>query len=529
MNEHYDVIIIGTGAGGGTLARQLAPTGANILILERGGFIPRERENMDPHAVAAEGRYLAKETWYDKDDQPFSPYTHYGVGGNTKVYGAALLRLRESDFREVRHWAGVSPAWPIEYAELEPYYCRAERMYSVHGDRGADPTEPWSSESLPFGAMAPEPRIAEMFDELTRAGLKPFPVPLGVRLGEHRRGSAPVRLSNFDGYPDPMEVKADSHVCGVRPAMDYPNVTLVIGAFVQRLVTSADGRRVTTVVVRHEGREQRYTGGVVVVACGAINSAALMLRSANDRHPHGLANSSGLVGRNYMTHHNGLFIAVQDVPNPSLFQKHFGLTDFYHGAPDSEFPLGTVQLMGKPDLGTIASLAKDALPGVPAEQIARHTVDFFLTAEDLPSERNRVSLRADGSIRIEYHDTNAEAYARLERRLIEAIEAADRLRGAKRPSVYLRTRLGVSGVSHQNGTMRFGIDPRASVLDVNCRAHDVENLYVADASFFPSSGAVNPSLTIMANALRVGDRLIETYGWHRGAKSGACKCAVCSV
>lgn len=504
----YDVIIIGTGAGGGTLAHRLAASGKRILLIERGGFLPRERENWDPAAVFRDGRYQARETWYDKNDAPFSPYTHYWVGGNTKVYGAALLRMREFDFGEVRHYGGVSPAWPISYRDLEPYYTQAERLYCVHGRRGTDPLDPPASAPYPYEPLPHEPRILELHDDLTALGCRPFPIPLGVRLNGNGAPRAPYQLSYFDGFPDPTEVKADSHVVGVQPALERSNVSILTESRVERLLTGPTGRDITGVVVNRRGETMTLRGAIVVVACGAINSAALLLGSANDRHPNGLANGSGLVGRNYMCHHNGLFIAVFDRPNQSQFQKTLGLTDFYRGADDSDLPLGTIQLMGKLDHDSLRGLAAERLPDMSVEKISAHSIDFFLTAEDLPHAENRIMLRPDGAIKVCYTDTNAEAYERLRKRLEQLLDQADRRRGG-RGGVYLHTRLGVSGVSHQNGTLRFGADPATSVLNVNCRAHEIDNLYVVDGSFFPSSSAVNPSLTIMANALRVGDHLLS--------------------
>ncbi len=520
-DDHYDLIIIGTGAGGGTLAQELAKTGKRILILERGEFLPRERENWDPREVFEKKRYLAKETWYDKNDQPFQPYTHYWVGGNTKVYGAALLRMRESDFGEVRHAGGISPAWPVGYDEFEEYYTRAEALYSVHGERGVDPCEPRRSAGFPRPPVAPEPRIRELMSDLRECGVRPFPVPLGVRLdmpsGDH--DPTPYRLSRFDGYPDLTEVKADAHVVGVRAALHHPNVTLLTGARVERLITDRAEGRVACVEVNHRGDLVRVSGEIVVLACGAINSAAVLLRSASSEHPRGLANSSGLVGRNYMCHQNGCFVAVMQDENPSQFQKHFAITDYYHAGADP-FPLGTIQLMGKPDRGTLEWLRGGKLPGVAIEEIERRTIDFFLTAEDLPDPGNRVTLRRDGSIRLEYTPNNTPAYDGLVTRLTDLLSRAERRHGRSAPTI-LESRLGISGVSHQNGTLRFGHDPRTSVLDVHCKAHDLENLYVADASFFPSSSAVNPSLTIMANALRVADHLRERLGLDSNAHLGA--------
>lgn len=514
IDARYDIVIIGSGAGGGTLAQRIAPTGKRVLIIERGEFLPRERENWDTKAVFEQKRYLAKETWYDKDDTPFEPYTHYWVGGNTKVYGAALLRMREDDFGAVRHYGGSSPAWPFGYDVLEPYYAEAEQLYSVHGTRDPewrDPFDPPSSRDYPFPPISPEPRIAELMSDLRALGTRPFPVPLGVRLREHDRAASPTRLSQFDGYPDLTEAKADAHVVAVRSALRYPNVSILTGAKVERLVTTPGGRTVREVVVTR-GRVKLTIGAdIVVLAAGAINSAAVLLRSRSDDHPRGLANGSDQVGRNYMTHHNGCLLMVSSEPNPSQFQKHFAITDFYRSSKESPLPLGTIQLMGKPDPGTVQWLRGDQLPGESLESIQSRTIDFFLTAEDLPSAANRITLRDDGAIRVSYVPNNLDAYHGLERVTKDLLSRVERGRGRSVPA-FFAARLGVSGVSHQNGTLRCGTDPRTSVLNAECRAHEVMNLYVADGSFFPSSSAVNPSLTIMANALRLGDAIARELG-----------------
>lgn len=507
--QRYDIIIIGSGAGGGTLAHHLAPSGKRILIVERGDFLPRERENWDEHEVFTEGRYRSKEAWLDKDGKVFEPFTHYWVGGNTKMYGAALLRLRKEDFAERQHYDGVSPAWPIGYDELEPYYTRAERLYSVHGKHGVDPTDPPRSGPYPYGPLRHEPRIAKLYEDLRTLGLHPFPLPIAVRLGEDRQAPhAPINLSYFDGYPDLTEAKADADVVAVRPALAFRNVSISTRTFAQRLETSASGREVTKLIVQRDGEEIALEADVVVMACGAINSAALLLRSANFRHMDGLANGSGLVGRNYMAHNNGSIIAISDTPNDAQFQKTFGITDFYHGAEDSKLPLGAIQLMGKTDLEGLKGLLADTMPNADPLEISRHSIDFWLTVEDLPRADNRVTLTADGGIRLSYTANNVEPYQRLKKKLVHVLEQCG-CKALHRDSVYLDYQLSVSGVSHQNGTLRFGTDPSTSVLDVHCKAHELNNLYVCDASFFPSCGAVNPSLTIMANAMRVGDHLLE--------------------
>ena len=511
MNTTYDIIIIGSGAGGGTIAYKLAPSGKNILILERGDYIPKEKENWDAKEVFTKGRYRTTEEWYDKDDKPFSPYTHYAVGGNTKMYGAALFRLRENDFKETKHVGGISPAWPISYEELEPFYTEAEKLYSVHGERGVDPTEPKTATAYPHPPLRHEPSMQELYDSIHQLGYKPFPLPIGVRLGENgKAGSSPVHLSNFDGFPDPTEAKADAQVVSLKQALMAPNVTLLTRAHVDRLITDKSGKRISVVEVTRDGQKITFESGVVILAAGAVNSAAILLRSGGRQFAEGLANSSGLVGRNYMLHQNGCVINFSQKLNTSQFQKSFSLSDFYHKSDDFEFPLGTIQLMGKNDPDTVLDLAKDHFPGKSFQELSTHSIDFWITSEDLPDLKNQVTLRKDGSIKTNYTVNNREAYIRLKKKLYEILDKLAEKDPLLRNATRLGYDLGVSGVSHQMGTLKFGHDPKTSVLDVNCKAHDLDNLYVVDASFFVSSGAFNPSLTIMANALRVGKHLLET-------------------
>ena len=511
----YDIVIIGTGAGGSTIAYHLAKSGKKILVLERGDFLPKEVDNWNPKAVFKEGKYRTKEKWIDKDDQTFEPFTHYCVGGNTKMYGAALLRMRESDFTEVKHYGGLSPAWPITYADIEPYYTKAEELYSVHGQRGVDPTDPPASKPYPHPPLKHEPRMKELFEAFQKQGLTPSPLPVGVRLPKDKKiKKAKLNLSLFDGYPDPTESKADAHVVALNKALKNKNVTLKTNRKVTSLLTNEDGTVVSQVVcLTPNGKEKIYQADTVIVSCGAINSAALLLQSKSEKHPNGLANGSGLVGRNLMLHNNGTLVAISKKRNDSEFQKSMIISDFYHNAPDSEYPLGSIQLMGKTDPDTLKSELQEINPDKEwdVDDIAHHSIDFFITAEDLPSNDNRVSVRADGTIKIDYTENNKEAYSRLRRKLIDLLAHIGCEEGYCKDTAYAGFKLGVSGVSHQNGTCKFGIDPTKSVLDLNCKAHDLDNLYVVDSSFFCSSSAVNPSLTIIANALRVGDHLIEKF------------------
>jgi choline dehydrogenase-like flavoprotein len=505
--NHYDIIIIGTGAGGGTLALSLAPTGKKILILERGDFLPREKENWDTQAVFLDARYKAKESWLDKRGEPFHPGIHYWVGGNTKVYGAALLRMRERDFGEVQHHGGLSPAWPISYQELEPYYTEAEKLYHVHGEHGIDPSEPAASEAYPHGPLPHEPRIQQLHDDMEQLGLNPFPLPIGLKPNDAAKGEAMYVPDRFDGFPDPSEAKADSHVVGIKQALQYPNVTLMTNSLVQRLHTNAAGDTVTEVVVSKDGEPHSFQADIVVVACGAINSALLLLRSTSDQHPHGLANGSDLVGRNYMAHNNSAMLAISRKPNLSKFGKTLGLNDFYFGSDDFDFPLGHIQMLGKSDPVMFKEDAPNFAPGLALDYIAEHALDFWMTSEDLPDPNNRVLLDENGHIALHYTGNNLEGHKRLQKKLRWILEHADCEPHLLPNHLYLGKKIPIAGTAHQCGTLRFGTDPKSSVLDPFCRAHEVPNLFVVDGSFFPSSSAVNPALTIMAQALRVGDYL----------------------
>jgi choline dehydrogenase-like flavoprotein len=514
MSEHYDVIIIGTGAGGGTLAHKLAPSGKRILLLERGGYLPREPQNWDSREVFRKERYLDDELWLDKDGVPYKPHQQYFVGGNTKFYGAILFRLRKRDFEEVRHYGGVSPAWPISYDDLEPYYTQAEKLYLVHGAAGEDPTEPWRSGPFPHPAVSHEPRIQQLSDDFERTGHHPFHLPVGIDLNESDpEAGRCVRCDRFDGFPCLTDGKADAHVCCVRPALAaHKNLRLITHAKVERLETDESGRTVTRVHVNRRGAPETYTADVVVVSCGATNSAALLLRSASDQHPRGLANSSDVVGRHYMAHINSGVIAISQTPNTTKFQKTLGINDYYWGAGDSELPLGHIQMLAKSDKDILRGGAPWFAPGLALDYIARHAIDFWMTTEDLPHPANRVTVDRSGQIKVSKTYHNLEPH----KRLLAKLKALMGPLGCHETAIpswsILDQRIPLAGNAHQCGTVRFGTDPTSSALDVTCRAHDVDNLYVVDTSFFPSSSAVNPALTAIANALRVGEHLLERLG-----------------
>jgi len=515
--ESYDVIIIGTGAGGGTLARHLAPSGKRILVLERGDWLPREPQNWLAQDVFVDNRYVSADTWYDGEGKPFQPQIHYFVGGATKLYGAALYRLRREDFGELRHHDGISPAWPISYDEIEPYYTRAEAMYEVHGARGEDPTEPPASAPYPFPAVSHEPRIQALSDDLTKAGHHPFHAPCGVRLNEgDMPHSACVRCQNCDGFPCAVHGKSDAEVLGMRPALEHPNVTLLTNAQATRIETNPAGTAATEVEVQRNGSKERFAGDLIVLACGAANTAKLLLMSANDRHPQGLANGSDQVGRNYMFHNSQAVLALSREENPTVFQKTLGLNDFYFGSDDHDYPLGNIQMVGKSQ----APMYRGEKPGETRlapewtlERVARHAVDFWLSTEDLPRAENRVTVDGDGRVTLRYTPTNdvpkKELFGKLRSMLGHMNMHPDHL---LHRFAYMKNEIPVAGVAHQAGTCRCGADPATSAVNRDCRAHELDNVYVVDTSVFPSIGAVNPALTAMANSLRVGDHLLARMG-----------------
>jgi len=514
MTESYDVIIIGSGAGGGTLAHALADSGKNILLLERGDFLPRELENWEAHPVFVKGRYISKDSWYDRDGKKFQPQVHYFVGGATKLYGAALYRLRPGDFGELKHADGISPAWPLSYADFEPWYSRAERMYQVHGNAGEDPTEGPRSEPYPWPAVSHEPRLEHISDKLVKAGYHPFHAPCGIMLNEaDRPHSTCIRCATCDGYPCLVHAKADAEVIAVRPLLGRPNVTLLRQAEVTRLETDDSGLVVTGVVVSRQGEQEVYRGDIVAVCAGAANSAKILLNSANDAHPHGLANGSDQVGRNYMFHNCKAVAALAKEENDTVFQKTLGINDFYFPTKDYQYPAGNIQMVGKSNAEAMRGEEPDLTwfaPEWTLSDTAKHSVDFWLTTEDLPVPENRVTTDREGNIHLTYSPSNGEEvdrlYGEFKKILNHTGMAAHHV---LRKNFYMDMDIPLAGCAHQAGTCRFGTDPATSVLDANCKAHEVDNLYVVDTSFFPSIGAVNPALTAMANALRVGDHLRE--------------------
>ena len=495
MDASPDVVIVGSGVGGATLAHRLVQRGLRVTILERGGFLPREAQNWDVRSVFFDRRYVPAEEWLDKEGHAFRPGNYYYVGGSSKLFGGTMLRYREQDFEALEHEEGVSPAWPIRYADLAPYYDQAEALYQVHGEAGLDPTEPGRDGPYPFAAVANDPFIEHIAGALRGIGVQPFPIPLAVQ--SHPGGSC-LRCRTCDGFPCQVHAKYDAEVAAILPVLQSGLLTLKTGCLVRRLELSADGKRVDSVVYEEGGVEKRLSAATIVVAGSAVNSAALLLRSACDRAPKGVANSSDVVGRYYMAHNNTALMCVGLGKNPTSFQKTLSINDFYFGDERYPYPMGNIQLLGKLQSGMLTAKQK-FLPAFVGTALAERSVDWWIMSEDLPDPNNRVGVQ-DGKIRLTYTANNLRGHRELVRRSVALMKRI----GFR---LTIPKFMGGLSVSHQCGTVRFGTDPARAALDPFCRSFDHANLFVVDASFMPSSAAVNPALTIAAQALRVADHI----------------------
>ncbi|HEY2709555.1 MAG TPA: GMC family oxidoreductase [Caulobacteraceae bacterium] len=518
---HFDIVVIGSGAGGATLAQRLAPTGKSILILERGEHVPREAENWSPKSVFIQHRYRTQEKWYDKHGHPFTPNCHYWVGGNTTFYGAALFRFRKGDFDETQHAGGVSPAWPIKLDDLAPYYTEAEKLWQVHGQRGDDPTENGDEPPYAYPAIRHDPGIAALKTHWENQGWKPFSLPVAIRLDQDNPVTSQcIKCKTCGGYPCLLRAKCDARTAAIEPMLHLPNVTLLTGRKAVRLETDPSGRTVTEVVCETEHGEERWSGDIVVAAAGAVNTAVLLLKSASAAHPNGLANGSDQVGRNYMFHTLTAMVSLTAEHCPILFPKTLAVNDFYWKDPRGGFdkPMGHIQLLEYMTGQTLEGEVSDWLPPafVPdslANAAASRMLSMLVISEDLPMPDNRVRATPDGRIHVDYEHNNLEGHERLVKTLRESLnDFTSHTHPISQHHFQFESLLPLYGTAHQAGTVRFGADPKSSVLDPWCKAHEVDNLYVVDTSFFVTSASVNPTLTCVANAMRVGDHLIERLG-----------------
>ena len=511
-NSRFDIVIVGSGLGGSAAARILAEGGLSVLVVERGDYVRQERANWDVAEVSLRRRYDSGETWYDADGKPFTPRTYYNVGGATKFFGGAALRFRARDFESRELEDGPSVAWPYGYDELAPWYDRAEALLEVHGRLGEDPTEPPRG-PYPFPPLEHEERIAELSSRFADQGLHPFHLPLAIDQGGKGRC---VKGSPCDGFPCMVRAKGDAENRLLRPLLlrGLPNLELMTGSRALRFETGADGKRVEALVLEKEGKIEKVAADRFILSAGAVNSALLLLASANDRHPRGLGNSSDLVGRNFMCHENTVIMALSPFrENPTVFQKTLAVHDFY-GAGDLPGPaLGAIQMRGKvkPEM---LKAKRGFLFRRFSGAIAARSLDFWLMTEDLAEKGNRVWLDEAGRVRLSRRVTNV----RTREALISRTKTM--LRQAGLPIILVERR-GIETLQHQCGTLRFGVDPATSVLDPWGKTHELDNLYAIDASFMPSSAAVNPSLTLLAQSLRAAARLREELGAGQAFPEGA--------
>lgn len=496
MGTAPDIVIIGSGIGGSTVASGLAASGAKILVLEAGDHIADLPENRDQRAIFQRGHFRPKEMWYEHGGAAFNPGNYYNVGGNSKFYGAVLVRYRREDFLEMKHREGVSPAWPFPYEELEPWYSRAEQLFQVRGALGEDPTEPHHSQPYPFPPVPDEPAIASVRARLKANGMHPYSLPLGVDIDKWlSKAKTP-----WDAHPNSFDGKMDAETTALAYALQHNTVRLQTNSRVTRLETSADGSRIESVHYRQDGETISVSPKLVILAAGAVQSSVLLLRSANDRFKSGLANSSDQVGRNFMNHNSSAVLAISPFyRNDSTYQKTFGFNDFYLSDGEGGPPLGNVQLLGR----VSGAILKANIPSMPEwllDQISAHAIDFYAMSEDIPHPESRIMVDGD-KIVLKWHRTNWDAHLDLVRKL-KAV-----LRKSGFPIVLSRP-FDKRTPSHQCGTVKMGNDPASSPLDTFCRSYDHQNLFVVDASCLPTSAAVNPALTVAAQALRVAEHIV---------------------
>jgi len=475
----YDAVIIGSGAGGSTLAYRLASGGRRVLVVEQGEAVPIDR-------TAPSNPYL-----YHLLKTPGDPAAF--VGGATKFYGASLYRMRQSDFREVLHEAGVSPAWPIGYAELEPYYLQAERLYGVRGAPDGDPSEPPRSAPFPHPPLPHDPVVAEMIGRLSKVGIEVSAIPRGLDYGP---GGKCVLCADCDAHACAFDAKMDAETAALRPAIATGNVELWTGVSCRKVLTSDDGARATGVLLVKDGVEHVVNADIVAVSCGIPGSALLLRRSRTERHPEGLGNDNGLLGRYLGGHSSGVIFPL--VGLRSIWGRHtktFAINAYHDGAPDWPWPTGVLQVAGQVPFWEGASRLIRPL----VKAIAKRSLTIFYMTEALPTKESGLVFDGDEVKGRVAPLHNAKTFAHLRQLAVQAFRKAGYM-------VIARKR---DDLWHEVGTARFGHDPQSSVTDVDCQVHGVSGLYVVDASVLPTAGTVNTGLTIIALALRTGDAILR--------------------
>ncbi len=493
MITQPDIVIIGSGIGGATVASALAGSGACVAILERGERLADTPETRSYRSIFVDGHFRPKEMWREPDGTAFNPGNFYFVGGNSKLFGAVLLRYRAEDFTEMQHLGGVSPAWPFPYEELEPWYGKAERLFDVRGELGQDPTEPSHSTPYPHGPVPDEPSIARARAELAAQGLHPATLPLGVDIDAWLAGGR----TPWDGFPNTGQGKRDAETAPLAAALKDPNIELITSAHVETLQAGPGGRIEAVHYTRH-GERKRLSPKLVILSAGAINSAAILLRSGDGK---GLANRSDQVGRNFMNHNCSAMLAINPFRrNDSVYQKTLMVNDYYLTGGRDGLPLGNVQLLGKINGDILKANAPRYAPRFALDFMAGHAIDWYMMTEDLPHPESRIMVDGKGII-MQWRRSNMEALSALEVKMRAHFKAAGY-------PIVLSQPFDKRTPSHQCGTVRMGNDPATAPLDPLCRAFDHQNLFVVDASCLPTSAAVNPALTVAAQALRVAGHIV---------------------
>ena len=495
---HYDVIVIGSGAAGGTIAGQLAASGKRILLLERGGVMPLADQNVADVDLFRKDRYHPGEQWFGTDGDPFSPQTIYALGGNSKIWGGVLERMREREFGGLPLQEGTAPNWELSYEDFAPYYDRAEALYRVHGEAGVDPTEPGRTGPYGHRPRSFEPWVAELRAALERQGTHPYALP----------------LSWSESAEDPT---GDAELFGVDLAKQASNVTVRDRVKVRRLHVNPSGTEVRAVEAEVDGHAWLFSGDLVVLAAGAINSAAILLRSATEHHSRGLANGSDQVGRNLMKPQLTSIIQLAAAANSGRYGRSLGITDYLWGDSNVSFPLGSIASGGGvlqdalfAESPPVLSLVTKLMPNFGLEQLAARSVTWWAMSPVLPDAHNRVTLRGN-HLQIHYLPNNREAHDRLVYRWIDTLKKVenDPLCHVVKPApTHPRGEAPLTVMGSVCGTCRMGSNPATSVVDLQGRSHELANLYVADASVFPSCPAVGMGLTVIANALRIGDQVL---------------------
>ncbi len=511
----FDIVIIGSGAGGGTIAKELAQSGKKIAIIERGDFLKREVANWDAQRVFIDRIYRTREEWRDKNGRKFHPNTNYYVGGNTTFYGAALMRMKPKDFDDLAHYGGeTSPAWPLSYTDFVPFYDRAEKLWNVHGARGIDPTDDINAPPFPKPPINHDAKITDLLSHLAGNGLTPSPLPLGLDYDlENENNGKCILCPTCAGHPCLALGKSDARTLCIEPLRTNPNVTLFTNTKALRL--NARNKEIKSLICEKDGEEIEFHADLFILAAGAVNSAILLLNSAQSGHENGLGNSSGLVGRNYMFHTTSAMTSIMAHEIGAVFPKTFCIMDYYFKDKDGgfDFPMGQIQslpaMTGPYVEGQVSHVIPHKLfPNFLSDFLAKRMVGFMIMSEDLPRPENRIRLNNLGEIVLEYTPNNLEGHKRLIKKLQNAIHGYSiGNRTMFEPHFEIDQMIPLLGTAHQCGTLKFGKNPKESVLDNDCKMHDLNNLYVTDSSFFPSSSAVNPALTIIANSLRVAEIL----------------------